>query len=221
MKNNILKIFVIIFFACALLNAGENKNSAPTHYCMLLYGKNQLYLDSIKSHKNISIIYNPLPNINGFGLNAWYVQEDHTSYYGFKESFFIIQPSTNILNKSLALKLGINIIIPSEGEESVASALLPALEIKLGKLNKLYFSAGYRLELFFGRLTANLNYIFNDNTSSIMLGYTYCDDDNDDYSGFTYKIDYTIFKKILLRVWGNANFTRKLYGTQVGIGMLF
>ena len=187
---------------------------------MVLYGKNQLLLDSIESHKNISIIYNPLPNINGFGLNAWYIQEDYTSYYGFKESFFVIQPFLNIPHKFLALKLGINVIIPSEGEESVASVLLPAFEIKLGKLNKLYFSAGYRSELFFGRLTANLNYIFNDNSSSIMLGYTYCDDGNDGYSGLTYKIDYTVFKKILLRVWGNANFARKVYGTQVGIGML-
>jgi len=29
--------------------------------------------------------------------------------------------------------------------------------------------------MFFGRLTANLNYVFNDRTSSIMLGYTYAD----------------------------------------------
>ena len=221
MKNNVLKIFLILFFACALLNAGENKNSAPAHYCMLLYGKNQLYLDSIKSHKNISIIYSPLPNINGFGLNAWYIQDDHTSYYGFKESFLILQPSTNILYKSLAIKLGINVIILSEGEEPGLKVWLPTFEIKLGNLKKLYFAAGYRSELFFGCLTANLNYRFNDNTSSIMFGYAYADDDNDDYSGLTYKIDYTIFKKILLRVWGNANFSRDLYGTQVGIGVLF
>ncbi|MDP8227097.1 MAG: hypothetical protein P9L89_05610 [Candidatus Celaenobacter polaris] len=215
MKNNVLKIFVILFLACALLNADKSKNSAHTHYCMVLYGKNQLLLDSIKSHKNISVIYNPLPNINGFGLNTWYIQEDHTSYYGFKESLFVIQPSTNILYKSLTLKLGINVIILSEGEEPGMKAWLPAFEIKLGNLNKLYFSAGYRSELFFGRLTANLNYRFNDNTSSIMLGYAYFDDGNDGYSGFTYKIDYTIFQRILLRVWGNANFSRKLYGTQV------
>ncbi len=221
MNNKIIRILVIIIFVYAMLNADGNKKSEHTHYCMVLYGKNQLYLDSIRSHKNISFIYNPLPNINGFGLNAWYIQDDCTSYYGFKESFFVIQPSTNILYKSLALKLGINVIILIEGEEPGMKALLPTFEIKLGNLNNLYFSAGYRSELFFGRLTANLNYRFSDNTSSIMLGYTYCDDGNHGYSGFTYKIDYTIFKKILLRVWGNANFARKLYGTQVGIGGLF
>jgi len=219
--KKIIILFGMLFFICALLNSGENKKSLHTHYCMVLYGKNQLYLDSISSHKNISIVYTPLPNINGFGLNAWYLQDDYTSYYGYKESTIIIQPSTHILYKSLALKLGINVLILSEGEEPGLKSLLPAVEIKYGITGKLYFLAGYRSDMFFGRLTANLNYVFNDRTSSIMLGYTYADVSKDGYSGFTYKIDYTIFKKFLLRVWGNANFARKLYGTQVGVGVLF
>ena len=221
MKNNFLKILVILFFACALLNAGANKNSAHTHFCMVLYGKNHLYFDSINSHQSISIGYNPLPQTKGFGLNAWYLQDDNTSYYGYKESMIIIQPYTQLLHKSLALKLGINILILSEGEEPGLKALFPAIEVKYGFTENFYLSAGYRSDMFFGRLTANLHFMFNDNVSEIMFGYTYKKDWDDDYNGLTYKIDYMIFKKFILRVLGNANFARKLYGMQVGIGVLF
>ena len=197
-----------------------NKDPAHTHYCMVLYGKNHLYFDSINSHQSISIGYNPLPQTKGFGLNAWYLQDDNTSYYGYKESMIIIQPYTQLLHKSLALKLGINILILSEGEERGILIWLPAAEIRYKIMSNLNFSAGYRSDMFFGRFTANLHYRFNDNVSEIMLGYTYKEDWDDDYNGLTYKIDYMLFNKFLLRVWGNANFARKLYGTQIGIGML-
>jgi len=219
MNKIFIVAFLIVLCTSSVLYAEHKGEKNPTHYLMAMYGKNQLYFDSINSHQNILIGYNPMPNRKGFGLNAWYLQDDHTSYYGFKESNIIIQPSTHILYKSLALKLGINVIILSEGEEPGLKSLLPAVEIKYGITGKLYFLAGYRSDMFFGRLTSNLNYVFNDRTSSIMLGYTYADVSNDGYSGLTYKIDYTIFKRFLLRVWGNANFARKLYGTQVGIGI--
>lgn len=221
MKNNVLKIFVIIFFSCTLLNADGNKKTENTHYCMVLYGKNYLYLDSVKSHKNVSIVYNPLPQTKGFGLNAWYLKEDCTSYYGFKPSMIIIQPSAHLLHKSLVLKLCMNIIYISEGEEPGLKGWLPAIEIEYGIMKNFYLSAGYRSDMFFGRFTANLHFVFNDNVSEIMLGYTYKDNWDEDYNGLTYKFDYMIFRKFLLRIWGNANFARKLYGTQVGIGMLF
>ena len=223
MTKFIIRIFLIIFFLCALLNAGGNKNSAHTHYCMVLYGKNHLYFDSINSHQNISIVYNPLPNIKGFGLNAWYtwyIQHDNPLYYEYKASLIVVQPSTHLLHKSLALKLGINLIYISEGEDRGILAWLPAAEIRYKIMSNLYLSAGYRSDMFFGRLTANLHFMFNDNVSEIMFGYTYKKDWDEDYNGLTYKIDYMLFKKFLLRVLGNANFARKLYGTQIGIGML-
>jgi len=74
--------------------------------------------------------------------------------------------------------------------------------------------------MFFGRLTANLHYMLNDKISEIMLGYTYDEYADENYNRLTYKIDYMIFKQFLLRVWGNANFAHKLYGTQVGIGII-
>ena len=221
MRKKIILLFGMFIFICALLNSGENKKSLHTHYCMVLYGINHLYVDTIKSHKNISVVYTPLPNINGFGLNVSYLRDNYTSYYGFKESMIIIQPSANILYKFLALKLGINVIILNEGEEPGLKAWLPAIEIKYGFMKNFNLSASYRSEMFFGCLTANLHYRFNDEISEIMLGYTYEDDGDEDYNGLTYKVDYMIFRKFLLRVWGNANFARKLYGTQVGVGVLF
>ena len=105
MRKKIVILLGMLFFICALIHADENKESEHTHYCMVMYGENQLLLDSITSHKNISVVYTPLPNINGFGLNVSYLRDDYTSYYGFKESMIIIQPSANILYKFLALKL--------------------------------------------------------------------------------------------------------------------
>ena len=221
MKNNILKIFVIIFFACALLNAGANKNSTPTHYLMVMYGKNQLYFDSINSHQIISIGYNPIQINKGLGLNVWYLQDDHTSYYGFKESMIIIQPSVHLLHKSLDVKLGMNVFVLSEGEEPGLKIWQPAIEIKYGFMKNFYLSAGYRSDMFFGRFTTNLHYRFDDNISEIMLGYTYKEDWDDDYNGFTYKLDCKVFKKFLLRVCGNVDFKFNSKGIQWGVGMLF
>ena len=221
MNKIFIVAFLIVLCTSSVLYAEHKGEKNPTHYLMAMYGKNQLYFDSINSHQNILIGYNPMPNRKGFGLNAWYLQDDHTSYYGFKESMIIIQPSANILYKFLALKLGINVIILNEGEEPGLKAWLPAIEIKYGFMKNFNLSASYRSEMFFGCLTANLHYRFNDEISEIMLGYTYEDDGDEDYNGLTYKVDYMIFRKFLLRVWGNANFARKLYGTQVGVGVLF
>lgn len=184
-----------------------------------MYGKNQLYFDSIGSYQFISIGYNPLPQTKRFGLNAWYLQDAYTSYYGFKESIILIQPSTHILHKSLALKLGITILILSEGEEPGLKAWLPAIEIKYGFMKNFYLSAGYRSDMFFGPLAANLHYMFNDNISEIMFGYTYDEYADVSDNRLTYKIVYMVFRKFLLRVCGNVDLKFKSQGIQMGIGM--
>jgi len=161
-----------------------------------------------------------LPLSKGFGLNAWYLRDDLTSYYGFKESIVLIQPSTHILHKSLALKLGITILILSEGEEPGLKAWLPAVEIKYGIMKNIYFSTGYRSDMFFGRLTANLHYVFSDNISEIMIGYTNKENWDDEYNGLTYKLDCMIFNKLLLRVCVNVDYKFSSQGIQAGIGML-
>jgi len=214
-------LLMIIVLSCSVVYGQTEKDSTPIHYLMVMYGKNQLYFDSINSHQIISIGYNPMQKNKGFGLNAWYLKDDHTSYYGYKESWIIIQPSTQLLYESFALKLGINVCILSKGEESGLKLWQPAVEIKYGIIKKLYFSAGYRSDMFFGRITANLHYMLNDNISEIMLGYTYKEDWNEDYNGFTYKFNYMIFRKLLLRVCGNVDFKFNSKGIQGGVGMLF
>ena len=220
MNNKFIVAFLIVLCTSSVLYAEHKGEKNSTHYLMAMYGKNQLYFDSINSHQNITIGYNPMPNRKGFGLNAWYLQDDYTSYYGFKESMIIIQPYTQLLHKSLALKLGMNVYILSEGEEPGLKGWIPAIEIQYGIMNNIHISASYRSEMFFGRLTANLHYMLNDKISEIMLGYTYDEYADENYNRLTYKIDYMIFKQFLLRVWGNANFAHKLYGTQVGIGII-
>ena len=52
-------------------------------------------------------------------------------------------------------------------------------------------------------------------------GQTYKEDWDDDYNGFTYKLDCKVFKKFLLRVCGNVDFKFNSKGIQWGVGMLF
>ena len=221
MKKIILLVFLLSLYGCSVLHAQHKGEKKPTHYLMAMYGKNQLYFDSIGPYQFISIGYNPLPQTKGFGLNAWYFKNVSTSFYGLKERITIIQPSTYLFKKSLSLKLGINFIYRRYGEGGEILIWLPAIEVKYGFMKNFYLSAGYRSDMFFGRLTANLHYMFNDNISEIMLGYTYKENRAEDYNGhrLTYKFDYMIFRKFLLRVWGDADFDHSLYGIQVGIGM--
>lgn len=220
MKKILLLVSLLSLYGCSVLHAQHKGEKKPTHYLMAMYGKNQLYFDSIRSHKTISVGYNPLPLTKGFGLNAWYLREDMTSYYGGKPSMIIIQPSVHLLHKSLVVKLCMNIIYKSEGEEPGLKGWLPAIEINYGFMKNFYLSAGYRYDMFFGRLTANLHYVFSDNISEIMIGYTNKENWDDEYNGLTYKLDCMIFNKLLLRVCGNVDYKFSSQGIQAGIGML-
>lgn len=219
MMKRVTVLIVIVMLSYSVIYGQEVKEKTPTHYLMVMYGKNQLYFDSINSHQIISIGYNPMQINKGFGLNAWYLQDDYTSYYGFKESMIIIQPSVHLIHKSLVVKLGWNVFILSEGEEPGLKVWQPAVEIKYGFMKNFYLSAGYRSDMFFGRITANLHYMFNDKISEIMLGYTYKENWDDDYNGFTYKLNYMIFRKFLLRICGNVDFKFSPQGIQAGIGI--
>jgi len=99
-------------------------------------------------------------------------------------------------------------------------SLMPVIEIKYGLMKNLYFSFYFKSDMFFGSINANIHYLFNDNISGIMLGYTYKENWDDDYNGLAYKLDYMIFEKILLRVCGNIDLKFKSKGIQAGIGIL-
>jgi len=219
MKKLILLVFLLSLYGCSVLYAQHKEENKPNHYLIAMYGKNQLYYDCIRSHKTISVGYNPLPFTQGFGLNAWYLQHD-ASYYGRKPSIIIIQPSVNLLYKSLALKLGMNINYMNEEGYKWTLSLMPVIEIKYGLMKNLYFSFYFKSDMFFGSINANIHYLFNDNISGIMLGYTYKENWDDDYNGLAYKLDYMIFEKILLRVCGNIDLKFKSKGIQAGIGIL-
>jgi len=179
-------------------------------YYLALYGKANSIFNDIQEHKIISTIYSPFPNIIGPGLRVGYIKTQKTNY---DESIFYIQPSINLPVNFIAFRLGMNIIHILEGE-GPDGLLLPSFEIKFGNLKRFYISGGVLSELFFGWATVDLNYRFNDGISSVMIGRAYGDDGK--YTGYTYKIDYNIWKKFMLRLWGNENFTKKLYGTQIG-----
>ena len=219
MMKIVTVLIVIVMLSYSVIYGQEVKEKTPSHYLMVMYGKNQLYFDSINSHQIISIGYNPIQKNKGLGINAWYLQDDHTSYYGFKESMIIIQPSIHLLHKSLALKLGINIYILSEGEEPGLKAWLPAIEIKYGFMKNLYLSFNFKSDMFFGSVNANVHYLLNDNISEIMLGYAYKEDWNEDYNGLAYKLDWLVFRKFLLRLCGNVDFKFISQGIEAGIGI--
>jgi hypothetical protein len=219
MMKRVTVLIVIVMLSYSVIYGQEVKEKTPSHYLMVMYGKNQLYFDSINSHQSISIGYNPIQINKGFGLNAWYLQDDHTSYYGFKESMIIIQPSVHLIHKSLVVKLGWNVFILSEGEEPGLKVWQPAIEIKYGFMKNFYLSFNFKSDMFFGSVNSNIHYLFNDNISGIMLGYAYKENWDDDYNGFTYKLDWLVFRKFLLRVCGNVDFKFKSQGIQAGIGI--
>jgi len=213
-------LIVIVMLSYSVIYGQEVKEKTPSHYLMVMYGNNQLYYDCIRSHKTISVGYNPIQKNKGLGINAWYLQDDHTSYYGFKESMIIIQPSVHLLHKSLVVKLGWNVFILSEGEEPGLKLWQPAIEIKYGFMKNLYLSFNFKSDMFFGSVNSNIHYLFNDNISGIMLGYAYKENWGEDYNGFAYKFNYMIFRKFLLRVCGNVDFKFISQGIQAGIGIL-
>lgn len=219
MKIVTVLLMIIVLF-CSVIYGHAQKDKIPSHYLIVMYGKSQLYFDSINSHQSISVGYNPMHKNKGFGLNAWYLQDDHTSYYGFKESMIIIQPSIHLLHKSLVVKLGWNVFILSEGEEPGLKTWQPAIEINYGFMENFYLSFNFKSDMFFGSVNANIHYVFNDNISGIMLGYAYKENWDDDYNGLIYKLDCKVFKKFLLRVCGNVDFKFSPQGIQVGVGML-
>ncbi|MBN2017435.1 MAG: hypothetical protein JW794_04795 [Candidatus Cloacimonetes bacterium] len=213
-------LIVIVMLSYSVIYGQEVKEETPPHYLMVMYANNQLYYDCVRPHKTISVGYNPLPFSQGLGLNAWYLREDNISMYGQKPSIIIIQPSGNFLYKSFALKLGINILYRSEGEETGLRGLLPAFEMSYGFMENLYLSFNFKSDMFLGSVNANVHYLLNDNISGIMLGYAYKENWNEDYNGLTYRITYRIFKKFLLRVCGNVDFKFMSQGIQAGIGII-
>jgi hypothetical protein len=221
-----LTIFIIptVLVASGLQNARMRQDSlsisrpivkeTKPYYLIALYGKNNLMLNERSKNTNIAILYSPYENISGPGIGVGRLK----GIDQYKDSFYYVQPFISLPYRFLSLKLGLNLMHIFEGE-GPSFLYLPAFEIKIGKMDKLYFSVGLLSELFFGIATLNISYFYKNKISGFMIGRTYGDEN--EYSGYIYKIDQVIFKKIFLRIWGNANFAQKMYGTQFGIGLLF
>lgn len=192
------------------------KSFDPKNYFLVLYGDNQVLISDISPFKSVAALYCPFPNIKGLGLNAGYLKEENKS--SNEESYFFIQPFLNIPFKFIAFRFGLNMITFLKGK-GLDGLGLPSIEIKVGKLRRFYISGSFLSELSFGVASFNINYFFNDNISSIMIGRAYGDVGK--CSGYSGKIDLKILKKVLLRLCGNANFSEKRYGTQLGVGFLF
>jgi len=211
-------LFMIIVLSCSVIYGQIEKDSTPTHYCMIMYGKSPFLFGSEKSNDNIALALHPITGNKMFGFNAWYMREDHSSYYEKRKSLVIFQPFMLITMKSLALKLGVNIAIIDDGEVSGFMAMFPAFEIHIGNLHKFFISAGYKSEIFLGLLTAGVHYVFNKNTSQIMIGCG-CDGSEINYSAITCGIEHTIFDSLILRLRGNILLKYSHYGIQIGVGM--
>jgi hypothetical protein len=197
------------------IDSSFRKEPKPYYFCAL-YGKNNLMLDDLSRNRNITALFSPYTKTIGPGLIIGYIEEENNSSY--KDSFYYIQPFLNLPFRYLSFKLGMNIFRIIEGE-GPGFLYLPAFEIKLGKMDKFFFSAGLLSELFFGLASININYLLKDNVSSFMVGRIFAE--NGGYSGYIYKIVCVIIKKLLIHVCGNVNFQKSSYGTQFGFGFLF
>lgn len=204
--------YLLLFFA---LFTVVNAEDAPTkNYCLfLLYGNNKIVLNTESEHDIASLILNPTSSKNLPGFSFSFIKERN----GCNDGVLFIQGFFKLGYKFIYLKSGLNIYAQMNPEDGPGSLTLPHAEIGIGQFNRVYISANVLSDILFGMGSINLNYIFNDNISSLMIGRAFGDDGN--YQGFTYKVDYRLWKNIIARAWGNANFSKQLYGLQIGLGM--
>jgi len=194
----------------------KNKENDPKVDNDFIYGiYSNLYkrIPDYDEYSNFSLIIRPFPQKMGPGLRASFIRSKKS---GYGESIFYIQSSVNIPANFMAFVLGMNVISILEGE-GPEGLLLPSLEIRAGNLNKFYISGSILSDLFFGWVSLNLNYRFNDKISSIMVGRAIGFDQEN--AGYIYEIDYNIWKKMILCFRGYLNFSEKSYVTQIGVGV--
>jgi hypothetical protein len=98
------------------------------------------------------------------------------------------------------------------------SALYPILNLKIGLIERLYFSITCPEDLVLAPITAGINYHFDNYFSNIWIGRTFDSGELDLYSG---KIQLEVFDKILLTGQGFINFSRNIKGVRVGVGYIF
>ncbi|MBN1561122.1 hypothetical protein JW998_12785 [candidate division KSB1 bacterium] len=185
-------------------------------YCIwIMQGNNRILVNTISPHDITSLAFSPLPGTNLPGFNFSYIKEKDD----YDDGSIFVQLFFKLGAKYLYFKGGVDVFYVIDPEDGPGGGILPCAEIGLGKLNKIYLSAGILNDLFFGMKSINLHYVFEDNLSSLMIGQAFGDDGN--YQGFAYKIDCRLWRAMVIRVQGNAHFARKLFGQQIGLGIAF
>ena len=160
--KKIAALLMIIVLFCSAAYGQTEKEKSLAHYLMVMYGNGPFLWDSCaQSNNSIALSYYPTLRGKrfGFGLNAWYIQEDHTSYYGKRESVIVAQPFLLFKTKYIGLKFGLNIAAPLESESAGILVALLAFEVRLGILDRLYISGNYKSDIFLGLYTADIHYI--------------------------------------------------------------
>ncbi|GEM_PF-1369779 len=211
--------------ACSILSlskttfnedGGKNiSQKKPASYLFIAYGGNPILFNSTTPNTHLYAIYSPFPFIEGIGLKVGCISEgklrpDQVSLYYF-------QPFLNLPFRYFAFRLGINSLRILEGE-GPDGLLLPSFELKIGKIRKYYFSVAFLSEIFSGMSTFSLNYFFKDNVSSLMFGRSYAL--NGQHFGNVCKFDYSLYKRLMLRIVSVTDFSKGRYGIQLGIGLL-
>jgi len=189
--------------------------STKSYYALCLYGSNQILGNGVSEHDIATFIIDPVSSENRPGFSFSYIKE-HT---GSNEGTLFFQGSFKLGTKYLYLKSGLNVLAEIKPEDGPGGLIFPHAEIGVGQLDRFYVTVNALSEIFFGMGSINLNYIFNDNVSSLMLGRAFSG--NGSYRGLTYKVDCKLWKCIIARAWGNASFAQRLYGLQIGLGIVF
>ena len=214
-KNFKLDIVIIFVFCNCTLHAQE---SIKTRYNFQFYsGYNRTVLNESTSEKVFyhSIIIQP-HKLNGFlGVRVGFVRESSNGLYAdtSEEQFYYIHPQIYYQGKYFGVVPGIIFIKPidCEGPENL---VLPTISIRAGKMKKMFLSLDFLHEISFGLLCMNINYLFSDDVSKIMI----CAFRGSEYTGIGCEMNFKMLYKFYVAMRGTVNLENGFKGIQMGIG---
>ena len=190
-------------------------------------GNNKLLISDYTENKTKyhSFIIQPHHSYRRVGLRIGYVKEysgghyvsdSGYSYYTNDVVFFYIQPQFYLQWKYLGAVPGILFVKILETEDGPGELVVPTISLRFGELNKFFVSIDILNDIFFGLYSINLNYLFKDNISKLMVGLVKSEEYN--YTGISYDFHFKVFKNFFFAIRGNLKLKDGIIGTQVGAG---
>jgi len=191
----------------------NNKEKQKSYHVSFLIGKIDSY-NNRNDAKLSSFSFSPSPGLTGFSFDYWLV--DGIGSNREKVAFFV--PSVILQNNYGGIKFGCNLIKIIETDDGPDHLIIPAVGIRMGDLEKLYFEFDVFSDIFSFPYSFKANYIFNNSFSSIMVGFYFGGDESENNYGFTGKINWQFYRRFNFILHGRGRDTKATTAFRLGIG---